>query len=250
LIFIAVFWGCEDIDRDNILDPKNPASERPQIITVEAFVNTTDSIFNDYNRHLLLALNDFKADYNEKITIAEHHRKINNQYDDGYVLINSEILYDNYFQGFANGIKGVPDVFINGIEARVQGASSPASVLFRLQQAIDSLVSKNSFFTIEPDIIKDGNEYNISATIARLGSTDAEDILLKAIITTEFDNNLHQRVVTEILKSQVISKFANGEIKEVNLGDVSISQYESKVIFMITSEDELDVWQSLKVDLN
>lgn len=251
---MAAFFACDDIDRDNILDPKNPASERPQIITVEAFVNTTDSLLltHPYNAHLLDALDELETIYADKISIAEHHRKINGNFDDGYIFDNnsSEFLYNTYFLGYNEGVKGVPDVFINGIKARVQGASSASSVLFRLQQVIDSLITKNTSFTIEPGISSSGNGYNLSAKVARLGSTNAENLLLKAIIINQFDNDLHERVVTHILKSQDINNIANGEIKDINLGEVQNMQNNSSAIFMISSVDELQVFQSTKVEIN
>jgi hypothetical protein len=255
LIGLMAFFACNDIDRDNILDPKNPASERPQIITVEAFVNTSDSLINNqYNSFLLEALDQLENIYSEKITIAEYHRSIFPQYPDTLSTIANEILYGYYFDYFwnlnNNTVKGVPDVYINGTEARIQGASSTATVLFRLQEVLDPMISQNGYFTIEPNITKDGNEYKISAKIARLGSTNAEDIILKAVIISKFDNGLHERVVTEYLKSQDISSISNGEIKNVDLGEVPDPPVSTKVIIMVTSEDELQVFQSLEVDLN
>jgi len=249
---VILILSCDDIDRDNILDPKNPASERPQTVTVEAFVNTNDSLIqiNPYNEYLLDALDQLESIYGERITIAEYHRKINNDYPDGYDSNENEILYNTYFQGINSGIKGIPDVFINGIEARVQGASSQSTVLFRLQQVLDPMMSQNGYFTIEPNITEDGNEFNISAKIARLGSTNAENIIMKAVVISQFDNGLHERVVTDLLKSQEIDNISNGEIKEVSIGDISSIQNQTDVIFMVTSVDELQIFQSIKVHLN
>ena len=249
LLLSVIIYSCDDIERDNILDPKNPSSHRPHVISVEAFVNTNDSLPYNYNIFLLEALDQLETIYMGKITIAEYHRKINNDYPDGYDSNDNEILYNTYFQGINSGIKGVPDVFVNGIESRVQGASSAASVLFRLQEVLNPMVSQNSYFTIEPLITQDGNDHIISAKIARLGSTDAEHIIMKAVIISKYDNGLHERVVTEYLKSQEIENISNGEIKEINIGETPISQLESKVIFMITSEDELQVFQSLSVSI-
>ena len=253
LIVLIVLFSCDDIDRNNILDPKNPASERPQIIAVEAFVNTNDTLPYPYNEYLLDALDQLEDNYADKITIAEYHRSILPEYPDTLSTNDNEILYGYYFDYFwdlnNNAVKGVPDVYINGVSARVQGASSTASALFRLQEVLNPMVSQNSYFTIEPLITQDGNDYKISAKIARLGSTDAEHIIMKAVIISKYDNGLHERVVTEYLKSQEIENISNGEIKEINIGETPISQLESKVIFMITSEDELQVFQSLSVSI-
>jgi len=257
--FVTLFillLSCEDIERDNILDPKNPASERPQTVTVEAFVNTNDSLIqiNPYNEYLLDALDQLESIYGDRISITEYHRSILPDYPDSLTSNENEILYGNYYDYFfslnSNAIKGVPDVYINGTEARVQGASSQSTVLFRLQQVLDPMMSQNGYFTIEPNITEDGNEFNISAKIARLGSTNAEDIIVKAVVISKFDNSIHKRVVTDYLKSQEISNISNGEAKEINIGEVSATQIETDVIFMITSVDELQVFQSKKVELN
>lgn len=254
ILVLFVFVSCDDIDRDNVLDPKNPASERPQVIAVEAFVNTNNTIPNPYNEHLLNALDQLESIYGDKITVAEFHRSILPDYPDTYSLNANEILYGQYYNYFLNldpnTIKGVPDVYINGTEFRVQGASSAASVLLRLQHVIDPLISQNAYFTIEENITNEGNEYKILVNIARLGSTDAADIMVKAVIINQFDNDLHERVVTNNLKSQEIRNISNGEIKEIDLGDVSILPVNSEVIIMITSADELQIFQSKKVDLN
>ena len=39
LVFLFVI-SCSEIDRDNILDPKNPSSKRDKVLLLEAFVNT------------------------------------------------------------------------------------------------------------------------------------------------------------------------------------------------------------------
>ena len=254
LTILILLLSCDDIDRDNILDPKNPASERPQIITVEAFVNTNDSLPNVYNDFLLNALDQLESIYGDRISIAEYHRSILPAYPDSFTSNKNEILYGNYYDYFlslnSNAIKGVPDVYINGTEARVQGASSTSTVLFRLQQILDPMISQNGYFTIEPMITKDGNDFIISAEIARLGSTNAENIIVKAVIISKFDNGLHKRVVIDYLKSQEMDNISNGEIKKINIGEVPMTQIETDVIFMITSVDELQVFQSIKVDLN
>ena len=249
-LVLIVLSSCDDINRDNILDPKNPASERPQIITVEAFVNTTDSIPNAFNEYLLDALDELESSYSDKILISVNNRRIKNNFFYGYFIKDIELLYETYFQGYDSGVRGVPDVYINGIEARIQGASSQSTVLFRLEEVLNSLITSNSYFTIESNIIQDGNEYKISAKIARLGSTNEENIKVKAIIVSKYDNDLHERVVTDILKSQDIGNISNGEIKEIDLGEVPATSIDSDVIFMITSDDELQVFQSIKVDLN
>ena len=242
---LLFFYSCDDITRDNILDPKNPDSYRQFIITVDAFVNTNNSL--PYNEYLLSALDQLEINYPNRISIAEYHRNAGG-IDDTLEVNEIEPLYNLYLNGVNSSIKGVPDVFINGIAARVQGASSAANALFRLEEAIVPLLSENSFFTIEPKLKWENNTLNISAKIARLGSSSANDIIVKAVIVEMIDQLYHKRVVRKIIRSNEFSNFGHGEQEDVELdpypGDVNA---DLNVILSVTSKDELTVHQSIEV---
>ena len=74
LLLIASFFifnVCQDIPRDNVLDPKNPESSTRQIITVEAFVNTNNEL--SYNQNMLNALDLLDEKYPDKLSIMQYH---------------------------------------------------------------------------------------------------------------------------------------------------------------------------------
>ena len=96
ILLIGTFAaGCKDIERDNILDPKNPNSFRPHVVTVEAFVNTSPELPYNYNDIMLEALEQLKTIYAAKIIVSHYHRDVQ-EYKDNYALFESDQLYDKY----------------------------------------------------------------------------------------------------------------------------------------------------------
>jgi len=249
--FVTLFillLSCEDIERDNILDPKNPASERPQVITVEAFVNTNPSAPHSLNDTLLLALDQIYNDHRSKLSVLEYHRNTT-YFTDPFYDISNENLYDIYT---GNVGEGVPDVFINGTAARIQGASTIQNSIFRLEQALQPFLIENSYFTIEPTVAEANNQIDISAEVARLGSTEAENIILKAVVIYLIDDDLLKRVAFGIGKSTIIDNIENGEMKEINIDPINKATFQYSnysVVLMITSEDEKNIYQSVKVEI-
>lgn len=255
IIFCLIFlFYCDDIPRDNILDPKNPSSERQKIVTIEAFVYTGSDAPNTLNETVLYALDQIENAYGNKVTIMEYHRNTTNYSADPYVTdpynnYSNENLYDIYT---GNVGEGVPDVFINGIAARVQGASTVQNSVFRLEQALQPFIIQNSLFTIEPQASIQNGEIDLSLKIAKLGSSNAQDIIVKAIIVYKIDNDILERVVHGIGKSTIIEEIENGEIKEVDIDPIPLAQFSYQsisVIFAVTSEDEKSIYQSIEVDI-
>lgn len=251
LLAILLLVACSDIPRDNILDPGNPNSFKSSIVLLEAFVNTNNPF--SYNEWALQALDSIKLFYGAKIVIAEYHRDTS-QYPDLYSYRNEpdifELLYEKYVENSSSNLKGVPDIFINGTTQRVQGASSVSSVINRLNSILSELVILNNQFTLEPGSIKvNASELTASCKLARLGSQSAEDLLLKMILVQRVNLQELKRVVIDLKKSNVISRLAAGEIITINFDPVPISQTPDKVIFNLSSSDELTVYQNIEVNL-
>ena len=188
-----------------------------------------------------------------KLIILEYHRNtgINFEYQDDYHLFENEFLYENYVNSHS-GQKGVPDVFFN-VNKRIQGVSSFENVMVRLERELQSLLNQDAYFTIEPKISINNNEIHISAKIARLGSKSINDILVKSVIVERIDNEYLKRVVRQTQYSSVISQFTYGDVKEISFDPVTIGdEWGSNltVIYIITSEDELNMYQSIEVGIN
>jgi len=247
-ICLALLIKCQDIPRDNLLDPQNPGSYQESTILLEAFVNTSNPY--EYNLWALQALDSIENQYRSEIIIAEYHRDTQ-QYTDPYSKpLIFEPLYEKYVEHSVPAIKGVPDIFINGSLRRVQGASSVGSVLDRLYSELSELVIVNNHFTLEPaDIHITATELKASCKIARLGNQPAGNLLLKVILLKNFNSSELKRVVIDSRKSDIISQLNAGEIKTVVFNSIPVTQRPDRLIFSLTSSDELTVFQNIKVDL-
>ena len=162
VLIIILIFACDDIPRDNLLDPKNPNSYRPKFISIEAFVNTQND--DDFNEYMLSALSIIEERYPEKVLIAHYHRNVGDTYPDSLSMPGNDILYTQYINEF-DGQKGVPDVFINGVAERIKGASGVESALVRLENALQPMLVENSFYTIEPKLSVKGSNLAVSAVI-------------------------------------------------------------------------------------
>lgn len=248
LLSILVISACEDIPRDNLLDPQNPDSYTSSIILLEAFVNTNNPL--PYNQWALEALDEIKGLYGSNIVIAEYHRNTSQYTDPLADSLIFEPIYENYVENSVPNLKGIPDIFINGTFARVQGASSVSNVTSRLNNLLTSLVIQNNFFTLEPGEIS-VNTFQLMASckIARLGDQASKDLLLRIILIRSIDNQYLKRVVTDVKKSNIINNLNPGEIRTVSFDPINFNQRPDKIIFSLTSSDELTVYQTFEVDL-
>ena len=154
VFLVLIIFQCEDIPRDNVLDPKNPDSIIQHKIMIEAFVNTNNP--SSVNEYALQALDSLSMLYADRLLIAEYHRNTA-EYNDPYHLDKGELLYQHYISQFDN-VKGVPDIFINGSNQRIQGASSASFSLFRLEAALAGEISQNSYFLIDVEYTEDNNQ--------------------------------------------------------------------------------------------
>jgi len=240
--------SCGDIPRDNPLDPKNPEGFRERKVMVEAFVNTENPL--PYNHDMLAALDSLKTFYPNRIVIAEFHRNTK-EYADRYHLNENELLYNNYLTALGSNLKGVPDVFINGIDSRVQGASGIQSALFRLQEKILPKLSTNCYFTLEVSYLKNGGKITPKVTLARLGRKDATSIVLRAVLIARINESDLRRVVRGSARSGTISRLAHGESRTVTLPELSLDiSFPNRLIIIVTDKNEREIFQCEEVKVN
>ena len=245
LIFIILFIACEDIPRDNVLDPGNPDSYQTPVILLEAFVNTANPY--NYNDLALQALDSIKETYKQQVLIAEYHRDASG-YHDSLSHPVFDALYEKYVNAVNPGSKGVPDIFVNGTTGRVQGPSSINSVFNRLNIIIADLVVLRSYFTLEPVEVKmNGSEITASCKIARLGRESSEELLLKMISLRRIDTRELERVVITVEKSVSFPGLEAGEIVTKKFNPVTLPKKPDYVLFILSSADELTVYQTIKV---
>ncbi len=239
--------GCDDIPRDNLLDPKNPDSYRAQTILVEAFVNTAHP--SEYNDWALEALEQVAANYGDAVLVAEYHRNVAGVVDP-YHLDRNEELYQTYTSAFDPSVAGVPDIFINGITARVQGASGVTNVRQRLVNELQKLVSNTCVWTIEADISRSNNSIQVDCRIARLGAASSDPYIVRAVIVENTGTARLHRVVREILVSSQQPALGYGETRLIELGEFNPQNSNPlSVVLLISSPDRLNVWQSTEVSV-
>jgi hypothetical protein len=205
--------GC-DLPRDNPLDPKNPSSARPRKILVEAFVNLHTG--QPFDAYAVDALDSLAGVYSDRLVIAEVHRNVQ-QYTTPYHRSENEILYDQYLAALGSDQKGVPDVFVNGTEARIQGAASLEFAFFRIQQAVLAFLSDESAFSL--DIRADTNAEGVTpvVSVARLGDQDATDLVVKAMLICRTSEPRIRRVVLGTSKSAFVPLLKHGEFRTLEL---------------------------------
>jgi hypothetical protein len=231
---LFLLWGC-DIPRDNPLDPKNPDSCRSRKIMIEAFVNLETG--SPYDAYMTAALDSLVKRYPDRVLVAEYYRNVQN-FKTPYHLSENDVLYGHYLEVFQDNLKGLPDVFINGTEARIQGASSMEAALFRLQQGISSRITDISEFSMEMAYSVNGSQITPTVTLARLGNSDAEVLLVKIVLISRMDN-LHRRVVTASVKSPRIAQLDHGEIQKINLSPIQIDfSVDNSLLAFVCDEDE------------
>jgi hypothetical protein len=235
--------GCGDLARDNALDPKNPDSSRPLTVLLEAFVNT-GAPAPEYNRFMLQALDSLESLYADRIEVVHYHRNAGSVQDPHH-LIENEILYDRYVGAMHSGVKGVPDVFINGTTARVQGASSVETAFRRLQEALLGVLSRSSPWTMEAGYSLDDGKIVPEVVLARLGREEATDIRVRAVLTSRLNQPLAGHVVKGSSQGAVIDRLEAGESSTLRLPEIPLNgTTNAELILCVTDRDGLHVEQS------
>ncbi len=197
--------ACEDLERNNPLDPRNPRSERSRVTFIEAFINDA----TPFSPFALTALDSLALAFAfDEIIIAEHHLP-SASFNDAYALQESADRY----QSLAPADRGVPDVFLNGTTVRLQGASNSHMALRRYRSALQNELGKISHFTIAAKKSISATGIEVNATIARLGDVPFTQFAVVAMIAEDLGMAGHRQVVRKIFAPEVVSSIDAGETK-------------------------------------
>lgn len=264
LAVLIILAACSDIDRDNLLDPKNDSSYREAKILIESFV-TFDSSGNPapYNESALKALNEVEATFEDELIIIEYHRDVAH-YNDSYNTNETNTLFSDLHRKYVDQYnltipeaqqipRGVPDIFINGTDSRISGADvqSGNSVTDRLVPVITARQNEKSYFTIEAQVQDMGNNtYNLSGKIAPLGNQPADDLLLKVVFIKNFGSEYLRRVALNLDQGLTIDHIDAGEFKAYQLDPFILTHTPNAVILILTSADEFRILQTYKMELH
>lgn len=211
--FLLLCAACE-LPRDNPLDPRNPDSRRPKRVLIEAFVNMrTGEPFDGY---AIEALDSLESVYGDRVAVIEYHRNAG-----GFITplhrSENDILYGRYLAATGSDNRGVPDVFVDGPAGRSQGASSAASVFVRVQRNLLPQLTEPGLFSVEAALHRSGGEMRPAVTIARLGSSGASGIRVRAVLLSEVEAAPSGRVASGFSESAVIGSLGAGETRTVTL---------------------------------
>ena len=247
LIILLLLNACDDIARDNLLDPKNPDSFSRPVILIEAFVNTEV----EYSDWAVQGLSNLAAIYGEDIVIAEYHRDLdgnNDPYDDSTTVEKFKNLHTKYVG--QNPIqRAIPDVFINGADNRIPGASDANSVNEQASGIVENLLTQKNYYRIEPAIESNGGDISVSCRIARLGNESAEGLKLRLIFIKDYQQQYLNRVVMDMTLAEQVPDIERGGYEEIDLGSFSLGSAPTSVITALLSTDERTVLQCVKQDI-
>jgi hypothetical protein len=208
LSFVLLLVACENPERNNPLDPRNPRSERRRVVFVEAFVNAAAP----FSAFATTALDSLAAIFpQQQVVIVEHHLP-SAKFADAAALPESAARY----KILTTADPAVPDIFLNGTQNRVQGASSASAALFRYRNAIQAEIDKVAHFTVEAKATIAASQIEIEVTVARLGSDSFSQFAVTAMIAEDLGRPGLHHVVRKILLPESFSGIAAGERKSVH----------------------------------
>jgi len=145
----------------------------------------------------------------------------------------------------------MPDVFINGTEARIQGASDKASAFFRLQQAVLARASDIGRYTIELEASVSAGRVTPQVTLARLGDSDAENLLVKAVLVSRIASPRYTRVVSGAVTGTVIDRLNRGQIMKITLPSMqSDASVPRELIACVCDRDQRTIFEVEKVRIS
>ena len=209
ILSLLFFCSCAELERDNVLDPKNPNSERPRVVLIEAFVNDYPAV--QYCANALDGLMNLEAEFgNSQLIILEYHYN-EVTWQDEYAIQEANVRYNE----LAPSSYGFPDVFFNGADSRIQGAYSAESAYQRYRDEFGDELNTAGLYTIEAQVSTSSNQTTVNVSVARLGNTSVSNISIHAVVVHDMGDDRHRHVVKSVLLSQMINRLEAGEIEDV-----------------------------------
>jgi len=246
-LLIIFLLSCSEIERDNILDPKNPSSHSDKVLLLEAFVNTNNPL--DYNTYALNAIDALTLDDDIKnhLIVLEYHRDTQ-LYSDPLEAdsFNTENIYNSYMSYDPERFKGVPDLFLNGAEARVQGASSAGNVSNRVKDFATEQLLENGEYTIEVDFTFSTGNIDGKYRVARLGDKASEPTLLRMMIT--YNSGVNGKSTVSRVSSPIsVAAIDAGDFIEddFQINNIPAAKAE-KLVLVLTDIDGINVLHALE----
>ncbi len=235
IIFLLIWTtttinSCQDLARDNPLDPKNPDAETNQITLIENFIVTNTKVgaaFPVFTQNSLDALYQLKGTYGDKIAILEYHMTPSDPtYADSFAVWDSTTVKTRYndYRGSQN--RGFPHTFFNGFAKSVQGASAKETVASRYNEILDpaSLNKSTTYLTLSKSW--SGNTLTIDGKLAQYGSKDLPNVQLEYIVYEDLGSIFGHYSVRKILTPhESISSVTGGDIINIPTKTVDLPSH-------------------------
>ena len=245
---ILLLFTCADLERDNILDPKNPDSHRPRIVLIEAFVSADPDA--NYCGFALDALEDLEVEFgSSQLIILEYHLR-NTVWQDEYASQDANVRYAE----LAASPQGIPDVFFNGADVRVQGAYSAETAYMRYRPAYESESNEPGLYTIEAQVRSGSEVTEVEVSLARLGNTEVANISIHAVVVHDMVASRARHVVRSVLVPKTINRLAAGE-KTIHTFAIasSLAEVNNAALVLFIYDDNASnkkVLQALRMNLS
>lgn len=244
LILFPLLFHCGDLDRDNALDPKNPAGYANQVVLVELFVN--DSTGYNYCNLALNVIEEIseREDYKDKLCVLEYHL-FDSTWNDPNSLISCNKRYDEYVPP-NSPFRGIPYAFFNGMVDTVLGATNQDIVEYRYLSALQELTGEKAYFRIEADKSISDDFISLEIKVARLGRHSKNDLNLNVVLYEDLGNDFHRFVVRKILQSQSINSMKPGQVKSFSFSEqLQRVQNQNSVYALVFIQDQKEATQEV-----
>ena len=196
--------GCGDLERTNPLDPKNPNSQRARVVLVEAFVNQSGGAPIEA---ALAGLARLDREFGDRTLIYLEHHIQKTADTDPWAIEESLTRYRRYVPQPSE--QGIPDVFFDG-HGRVQGASDADVAYQRYRAELERMAASPSKMTIEARATLEDGQMRVNVRIARLGSSDADDVIITLAIAQEVNG---ARIVRALVPMDPLGTLAAGTVE-------------------------------------
>lgn len=253
IILLFIIFGCDDIPRDNILDPKNPDGYTEPVVLIEAFVNTSPDIPSDYNRWAVKGLNGVQNRFTDEVIIVEYHRGAI-FYSDVYADSGNHSITDLHTEYTENSIlpMGVPDIFINGVTNRVSGASGISSVEEQVSSVVQDLIEEKNYIIIEAEVEFSNNTIDATCKIAAFNKKNYKDLKIRLILLKDYEDEYDEyghHVAIELVKSEFLQDLKDGEVIEKSFENVSFSETPDRLVIAVLADDGKKVLKAIVKEL-
>ena len=253
-ILFIFFLSCADLERDNLLDPRNPDSYSATVPLIEAFVNLAHP--SPYNAWAIQSLNALDAQFGRQINIVEYHRDLQIDsitYDDPYNDSDQQAFFlqlqTRYVQLWPDLPRVLPDVYLNGAASRFSGAYNANSLKSAMESAISELIAQKNDYILEIESKRESGLVTVNCLVARLGNEADQNLRLRVLFVKKatFQTLTLNYVVKMSWPSILIDKIKAGQYQTIEAGQIAESRADG-VVCALVLENEQQVLQSAYVE--